>query len=61
LKEFFPDLDWDNWPQAQARAAQEIGEIFRRYGDEESARSWLAESEALLRKCASPVEYAVHG
>jgi glycosyltransferase involved in cell wall biosynthesis len=44
LKDFFPDLDWDNWPQAQARAAQEIGEIFRRYGDEEAAQAWLGET-----------------
>lgn len=61
LKEFFPDLDWENWPQAQTQAVHEIAAIFQRYGDEEAAQGWLAESAALTKKCAPPLDCAVHG
>ncbi len=58
LAELFPDLPWEaEWPQAQAQAARQLGEIFSRYGDQESARQWLEESQELL---SSPPPVARH-
>jgi GT2 family glycosyltransferase len=49
VAQLFPDLPWEtDWPQAQTQAARQLGEIFSRYGDQESARQWQAESQELL-------------
>ena len=61
LREFFPDLDWENWREAQAQAAREIAEIFRRYGDQEAAQDWLTESAVLTDKGETLTEHAAYG
>ena len=48
LTELFPDLPWEDWPRAQAEAARQLAEIFTRYGHDNGAREWLAESRELL-------------
>jgi len=58
LKDLFPDLPWEDWPRAQAQAAQQLGEIFARYGDAEKAREWLAESQELAPGTARREQYA---
>jgi hypothetical protein len=58
VAELFPDLPWEaDWPQAQAQAARQLGEIFSRYGDQGSAKHWLEESQELL---SSPPLVARH-
>ncbi|MFW6122969.1 MAG: glycosyltransferase, partial [Thermodesulfobacteriota bacterium] len=54
LKDLFPDLPWEeDWPRAQAQAAQLLGEIFSRYGDPDRAREWLNECQELAPRTAS--------
>lgn len=61
LKDFFPDLDWEDWPRAQAQAARTLSDIFLHYGDEEAAREWLKESAGLSSRAQTPAECAAHG
>ncbi|MDI6853136.1 MAG: glycosyltransferase [Deltaproteobacteria bacterium] len=61
LKDFFPDLDWEDWPRAQAQAARLISEIFRCHGDEDAAREWLQEAAGLAVESQTQPEAAVHG
>ncbi len=58
LLDLFPDLPWTDWPRAQAQAAQQLGEIFSRYGDLEAAREWLVESQELDSGPARMEEHA---
>ena len=58
LKDLFPNLPWEDWPRAQAQAAQQLGEIFARYGDQEKAREWLAENQELDPGTARREQYA---
>ena len=58
LKDLFPDLPWQDWPRAQAQAAQQLGEIFARYGDPEKAREWLTECQELDPGAARREQYA---
>ncbi len=58
LKELFFDLPWNDWARAHAQAAQQLGEIFSRYGDLEAAREWLTESRELLPTATSGAEHA---
>lgn len=58
LKDLFADLPWEeDWPRAQAQAAQRLGDIFSRYGDQDRAREWLAESQILAPGAGARAQY----